>query len=190
MGFVAGPETSAFFNQNWYGGNILSSAIGQQNHQFTPMQLANFTAVIANGGTLYSAHMLKRVQHFDHSYELYSATPEVRNRVEIGEREMASIQEGMRMAVQSGGTAFSVFRNFPIDVAGKTGSVQVGNRPNNGVFVAYAPYYTTPEIAISLIVQNGGAGSVVAPIARDIIGAYFRLQEEMTYVSEEGTLVI
>jgi penicillin-binding protein 2 len=187
LGWVAGPEASAALGTEWYPGNTLSSAIGQDNNQVTPMQLANYTAAIANGGTLYKARLLKEALSFDYSYEYYISQPTPLNILDMAPSTVKALQEGMLMATRQGGTAFSVFRDYPIAVAGKTGSVQVGDRPNNGVFVCYAPY-DNPQIALALVVEKGGAGSTVAPIARNILDIWFRLQEDMANEPEENSL--
>jgi penicillin-binding protein 2 len=104
------------------------------------------------------------------------------------QQTIKALQEGMLAVTRQGGTAYSVFRDYPVAVAGKTGSVQMGDRPNNGVFVCYAPY-DDPQIALALVVEKGGAGSTVAPIARDILDIWFRLQEEMANEPLEGRLM-
>jgi penicillin-binding protein 2 len=187
LGWVAGPETSAALNIQWFPGNTLSAAIGQDNNQVTPMQLANYTAAIANGGTLNRAHLLKEVISFDYSYEYYVSRPTPIRELGMEPQNIRALQEGMLAATRQGGTAAAVFSGYPVAVAGKTGSVQVGDRPNNGVFVCYAPY-DDPQIAVALVVEKGGAGSTVAPIARDILELYFRLQREMANEAREYTL--
>jgi len=158
--------------EGWYAGDILLAGFGQGHNRFTPVQLANYAATIANGGTLYSLSILRRVYSsgFD---ELYSHTPEVLNVIEETEY-IEIIQEGMR-AVSRGrvGTARAVFRDYPIPVASKTGTVQVEGRAiNDGVFVCYAPA-DNPEIAISIVVEKGGSGSAIMDIARIIFDHYF-----------------
>jgi penicillin-binding protein 2 len=187
LGWVAGPETSEALGIRWFPGNTLSAAIGQDNNQVTPLQLANYTAAIANGGTLNKAHLLKEVLSFDYSYEYFVSQTTAINRLNMKQETVNALQEGMRAATRQGGTAHSVFRNYPVAVAGKTGSVQMGDRPNNGVFICYAPY-DDPQIALALVVEKGGAGSTVAPIARDILDIWFRMQEEMANEPLEGSL--
>jgi penicillin-binding protein 2 len=188
LGWAAGPAASEALGIRWYPGNTLSAAIGQDNNMFSPMQLANYTAAIANGGTLYRARLLKEVLSYDYSYEYHVSRPEPFHELGMQPQNIRALQEGMRAVNLPGGTGFSVFNGFPIDVAGKTGSVQIGNSPNNGVFVCYAPY-ENPQIAVALVVEKGGAGSTVAPIARDIVEMYFRLQEDMANEAAEFSLV-
>ncbi|MCL1806745.1 MAG: penicillin-binding transpeptidase domain-containing protein [Oscillospiraceae bacterium] len=187
LGWVASPETSEALNIPWYPGNTLNAAIGQDNHMVTPMQLANYTAAIANGGTLNKAHLLKEVLSFDHTYEYYIAQPSPLHNLGLTPSTVKALQEGMLAVTRQGGTAYSVFRDYPVAVAGKTGSVQVGEKPNNGVFVCYAPY-DDPQIAVALAVEKGGAGSTVAPIAKDILDIWFCLQEDMANEAKEFSL--
>jgi penicillin-binding protein 2 len=184
LGWAAGPDASEALGVRWYPGNTLSASIGQDNNLFTPVQLANYTAAIANGGTLYGAHLLKEVLNYDYTYEYYISRAKPPRQIDMADSTVRALQQGMLGVTLPGGTAHSVFRNFPIEVAGKTGSVQVGNRPNNGVFVCYAPY-DDPQVALAVVVEKGGAGSTVAPIARDILEVYFRIQNEMAVRDKE-----
>ena len=84
---------------------------------------------------------------------------------------------------ESGGTAYSTFRNFNIEVGGKTGSAQAGNK-TNAWFVGFAPF-DNPEIAVVVLVENGGHGGYTAEVARDIFSEYFGMNssdvtEDMT----------
>jgi penicillin-binding protein 2 len=187
MGWVAGPEAAEALGIPWYPGNTLSAAIGQDSSQVTLMQLANYVAAIANGGTLYKAHLLKEVVSFDSSYEYYVSQPEPLHELNMAPQNIRALQEGMLAVTRQGGTAYSIFRDYPVPVAGKTGSAQVNDKPNNGVFVCYAPY-DDPQIAVALVVEKGGAGSTVAPIARDILDIWFRLREDMANDPKEYTL--
>jgi len=163
-------------DSGWYAGDILLAGFGQGHNRFTPVQLANYAATIANGGTLYSLSLLYRVRDSDFTEELYSHTPEVLNVIEETDF-IEIIQEGMRAVSRGGrGTARSVFRDYPIEVASKTGTVQIeGASINDGVFVCYAPA-ENPEIAISIVVEKGGSGSAIMDIARIIFDHYFVTQ--------------
>ena len=83
-----------------------------------------------------------------------------------------AVLEGMRgVTSESGGTAYSTFKNFEIEVGGKTGSAQTGNG-TNGWFVGFAPF-DDPEIAVVVLVENGGHGGYTAEVAKKIIAEYF-----------------
>lgn len=176
-GYVAGPETAAKLGTFWFLGNTLSAAIGQSDNLFTPLQLANYAATIANGGNLYSAHLLREVKSADYLQTLYINTGIDYTPTGLSGSTIAALQDGMLMVTQPGGTAHAIFADFPVAVAAKTGSVQVGDSPNNGVFVAYAPA-NDPAVAVAVVIEKGGAGSRVAPIARDVLAAWFDLEAE------------
>jgi len=157
----------------WYEADKLLAGFGQGDNRFTPVQMANYTATIANGGTLYSLSILRAIRSSDFSEELFVTEPEVLS-VIPETHYIEIIQEGM-VAVSRGrnGTAARVFRDYPITVASKTGTVQIeGRRMNDGVFVAYAPA-EDPEIAIAIVIEKGGSGAAIMNIARLIFDHYF-----------------
>ena len=178
-GRLALPEVrEATTGENtWYVADTLLAGIGQGENRFTPVQLANYAATIANGGTLYSLSLLRSVRSSDFSEELFIHEPKVLNVIE--ETDIIEIiQEGM-VAVSRGryGLARNVLRNafgdYPVTVAAKTGTVQLeGRELNDGVFVAYAPA-ENPEIAISVVVEKGGSNAAIIEISRIIFDHYF-----------------
>lgn len=96
--------------------------------------------------------------------------------IEIDPKNLKAILEGMRgVTSESAGTAYSVFRNFNIEVGGKTGSAQT-KLSTNAWFVGFAPY-DNPEIAIACIIEDGGSGAIACYPARDVIARYFGTQE-------------
>lgn len=172
----------------WYAADTLITAIGQGYTQLTPVQIANYAATIANGGTLYKTTILKEVDNYNYTEKLFENTPEVKNEIEDAEAYIPLLQTGMR-AVASTGTAASIFANYPIKIACKTGTVQSdASTTNTGVFVCYAPA-DNPEIAISVVVENGISGSTVMAIAQRILDYYFEETERMDLVKEENTLL-
>jgi len=166
----------------WYSADTVVTGFGQGDNRFTPLQLANYTATIANGGTRHAMTILKKVVSSDFSETLHTHEPVVVN--QVAETEYIEIlKEGME-AVARGtyGTAKSVFSNYPIRVAAKTGTAQVEGRDiNDGIFVCYAPA-SNPEIAISIVVEKGGSGSAVMDIARMIFDYYFRPENSVLTV--------
>ena len=140
-GHVAGPGYTESLGQKWYDGNTLPAAIGQENNQFTPIQLANYVATLANGGTHYSAHLLKEVKSSDFSQVVYQYEPEVLNELDLDPENLEAVTRGMLMVTQPGGSAYSYgFNTLDIQVAAKTGSAQVSSATeSNAVFVCFAP---------------------------------------------------
>lgn len=160
----------------WYPGDTLQMAIGQSYNLFTPIQLANYTATIANGGKIYKTHLLKCIRDYD-SGEIIEETPiEQTGNIEMSDDTYNAVTYGMRL-VSYDGTAGSIFGDFPIETCSKTGSSQVNGGSANGVFVSYAPY-NDPQIAISIVIENAGSGSSTAPIAKAIYSEYFKLNQK------------
>ncbi|MCL2819978.1 MAG: penicillin-binding transpeptidase domain-containing protein [Oscillospiraceae bacterium] len=162
-------------DNTWYVVDTKLSAFGKGYNSFTPVQLANYAATIANGGTLYSLSLLQSVKSSDNSQELITYKPTIRNIIE--ERDIIEIiQEGMTAASRGrDGTARSVFGDYPINVASKTGTVQTDEHNYiDGVFVAYAPA-ENPEIAISVVLEKGGSNGAIIKISKNIFDYYFNI---------------
>lgn len=170
-GVIAGPEYSKKMNTTWWPGNTLQAAIGQSDNLFTPLQLANYISTLANGGTRYQPHLVKKVKEYDSSHVISESMPKVLDSIQMKPQNYKAVMEGMR-SVTEDGTASNVFRNFEIRVGGKTGSAEVPKGSANGIFTCFAPY-ENPQIAISVIVEHGAHGNSIAPVARDIIAKNF-----------------
>lgn len=184
-GVVAGPEYTESRGQIWYEGNVLSAAIGQENNQFTPLQLANYTATLANGGTRYAAHLLKSAKAPGSPAEFYE--PEVVEQIDIEAENLAVVKKGM-LDLTTTGSLSGYFRNLPFQVGAKTGSAQVANSTSNAVFICFAPF-DDPQVAIAMVAEKGGSGSSLAGLAADILSYYFSAQSGFTTVVEENTLL-
>ena len=177
-GVIAGPTHRDLIGSTWYPGDTLSAAIGQSDHLFTPIGLANYIATVANGGTLNQAHLLKSIESHDYSETILENNPKPLKQSEFKEENILAVQNGMNNVVNEGGTAAYVFRNYPIQVAGKTGSSEVTGGDANGLFASYAPF-DDPQIAVLIIGEHAGSGGNVAVVARDIYDAYFGFNEEV-----------
>jgi penicillin-binding protein 2 len=186
IGTLAGPAYAAEKKLRWFDGDTIQASIGQSYHTFTPLQLAVYTATIANGGTHYRPHLLKSVRSYDFSREAFDIVPEIIDDLNPAPENIKAVQDGMLLATQTGGSAARIFNGYPISVASKTGTAQIAtaSHPDNGVFVAYAPF-ENPEIAVAVVVEKGAGGSRVAPIARDIFTAYFEINGKMTNIEPE-----
>ena len=187
-GWMDGPEYTESQGQTWYEGNTLPAAIGQGNSRFTPLQLANYVATLANGGTHYSAHLLKEVKSSDFSQVVERYEPQVLNQLDIEPENLAAVTEGM-LRVTTEGSAKAYFKDLGVQVAAKTGSAQVSSATeSNALFVAFAPY-ENPEIALAIVVEKGGSGSTLANMAAEILGYYFSAGSGMETVTTENTLL-
>ena len=184
-GVLASNQIAEQENRVWNPGETISAAIGQSYNTFTPLQMARYVAMIANRGKKLDVTIVKSIVRPDGSevprdeYENYvndklGLTPDNTEEMTFKEENINAILEGMRgVTSESGGTAYSTFRNFNIEVGGKTGSAQTGiEGKTNAWFVGFAPF-DDPEIAIVVFVRNGEHGSYTAEVARDIIAQYF-----------------
>ena len=166
------------FDEVWYPGDTLQMAIGQSYNLFTPIQLAGYTATIANRGKIYQPYISKCVRDSSNGEIISETKPKLKDSIEISDSTYNAVTLGMRL-VSYDGTASSVFGNYPIETCSKTGSAQINGGSANGVFVSYAPY-NNPKIAISIIIESAGSGSVTAPIAKAIYDEYFKLTPRAT----------
>lgn len=167
-------------NEEWWKADTAQSAIGQLYNEFTPIQLARFIGAIANEGRLYKPYVIKKI--LNHEGDLVKETVPEYEQIPIGEETINTIKEGMIAVTQSiDGTAKQAFKDFPFEVAGKTGTAETGfesKQSSNSLFVCYAPA-DDPQIAIAVVVEKGVWGSYTAPVARDIMEAYFGLNNSI-----------
>jgi len=178
-----GLEDSA----TWYSGQTLQSAIGQSYHQFTPIQLASYISIIANGGTRYETHLLKEVLSYDLSQVTETRQPVVLDTLPISAADFGTVQEGMR-SVALYGTASTALAGLEVSAAAKTGTAETNNTMDDGIFVCYAPY-ENPEIAVVVIVEKGESGANAGRIARDILEAYFQTGAVSDDIQAENSLL-
>ncbi len=173
-------------------GDTLNASIGQGDNNFTPMQIAKYISSIANGGTVVNPTIIKSVLNSDENEvskdEIRKYTNEKLGIVDtddgitISDESIEVAKEGMRMAAsEAGGTAYNIFKNFNIEVAGKTGSAEAGKDSNgndlvNAWFVCFAPF-DNPEVAVVVMIENGGHGNYAAEVARDVLTQYFGMNE-------------
>ncbi len=170
-GQVAGPSLRKQNGREWYPGDVLQAAIGQSDNLFTPLQIANYVATLANGGTNYEVHLLKAVKSNAEDSIAMQNAPKIRNQISVKQENLQAVLAGMQLAT-SEGTASAAFADFPFKTGGKTGSAQVSRGSSNGIYVGYAPY-DNPQIAVAVVVEHGGSGGNASYIARDIFWQYF-----------------
>lgn len=165
-------------NEEWWKADTAQAAIGQLYNEFTPIQLVRYIGAVANGGKLYKPFIIKKVLSHDGA-TVRETIPEY-EQIPIKESTIDAIKEGMVAVTQSiDGTAKQVFKDFPFEVAGKTGTAETGyesKQSSNALFICYAPA-DDPKIAVAVVVEKGVWGSYTAPIARDIMEAYFGLND-------------
>ena len=200
-GAVASRETYAKLRNNGKigPGDVLNAAIGQGDNNFTPMQIAKYISSIANGGTVVKPTIIKSILNSDGTEvsreEIENYTNEkvgyqnTDDGITINPESIAVAKEGMRMAAsEAGGTAYNIFKGFNQEVAGKTGSAEAGKDKNgndlvNAWFVCFAPY-DKPEVAVVVMIENGGHGNYAAEVARDVLTQYFGMNQSAETVNE------
>jgi penicillin-binding protein 2 len=168
--------------------DIAWAAIGQMQ-QFTPIELAQYVATIANDGKRLQPHLLKAVYKPTMQTHLSKQTKpvqvvkaKVQAQLKIKPEYLKVTQEGMKGTCNTpGGTAYAVFHTAPYTAAGKTGTAEItlqGHRMDNSVFIGYAPY-NNPQIAVVVMVPGAGYGAdTAAPVAREIMDDYFKEHHE------------
>ncbi len=185
-GILAGKEYRESINQPWYQGDTIQAAIGHSDNAFSPLQLATYTSTVANGGTRYRAHFINSVFDYTLTNVVKDSFTEILSTTEIVGENFEIVKQGM-LAVTEDGTAAATFANYPIKVGGKTGSA-TANGKTNAVFIAFAPF-NDPEISISIIIENGGHGSSIAPLAKQLFDEYFFHSAEQYLEQEVGVLL-
>ncbi len=190
IGYRANPETKKKLYSgaagNWYMGDQILAAIGQSEHRFTPMQLASYTATIANGGTRHASTFLSRVVSADYSTLVRENKPRVLSTVPMSKDTYEAVVEGMRKVITEG-TASGYFWDYnTVEVCGKTGTAEHGSGgSNNGSFVCFAPM-KNPEIAIAVYGEKAGEGGNLSNIAKPIMDAYFNQDTASDVVTFEN----
>ncbi len=169
-------------NDDWRPADTAQVSIGQFDNLFTPLQLARYIGAIANGGKLYKPYIVKRVIKYDGS--IVNETQPSFEKIPVKESTINAVKEGMvAVTTEIDGTAKEFFKDFPYTVAGKTGTAQTAGksaaRSDNALFVCYVPA-EKPQIAVAVVIERGVWGSYTAPIARDVLDAYFGLNKTNT----------
>ncbi|MEW5736083.1 MAG: penicillin-binding protein 2 [Thermodesulfobacteriota bacterium] len=177
----------------WVTGETLSLSIGQGYNLATPMQILTLYAAIENGGTRYRPQLVSRVETTD-GKTMTSFRPLVEGRLPVSRKNLALIEQGLYGVVHAPGGTARIARLPNVEIWGKTGTAQVVSRRDESKFVnelrsdrmfqdhAWFVAYARPEgkqpIAVVVLVEHGGhGGSAAAPVARDLIACYARLDK-------------
>lgn len=196
-GTISSKETSKQKKETFTGGNTLQAAIGQHDNSFTLIEMAKYISIIANGGNNLDVTIIKGIIDLNGNTvpkeqinqfvkERLGINKETKEELNFKKENLNAILEGMRgVTSESGGTAYSYFKDFNIEIGGKTGSAQTGIQgKTNAWFVGFAPF-DDPQIAVIVMTENGGSGSYNCEVARNIIAEYFgmnasKVTEDMT----------
>lgn len=182
-GTIATRDASA-----WTEGSILSASIGQSLNDFTPIQMAKYISTLANGGNPVEVSIIENV--ISSTGTVISRTEiedfvngklgiDTSNKIEkdISDENIAAVLKGMKnVAEEEGGTAYKVFKDFNIEVGGKTGSAEAYPWVN-AWFVGFAPF-NDPQIAVVVLVENGGHGYYTAEVVKEVISEYFGMNRQ------------
>lgn len=182
------------FDTQWQAFDTFNMSIGQGGNQYTVIELVDYIAALANGGSLMRPHIVKRITSPDHEV-LREIKPEVIRTVAVSTRTLAETRRAMVQVTQGNGTAAFLFSSFPdnIKVGAKTGTAQTNRVGDDalhefhGVFVAFAPA-ENPAIAFAGVIEYGQHGSEsVGYVAKEVFEQYFGLQDHYTAAARART---
>ena len=156
----------------WYKADQVLAGIGQSINKFTPIQLASYTMGLANGGIRYKATFLDRVLSADYGSVAFENPSQILTNFAMSETAYRTYLDGMKQVTDQGGTAYTVFKNYPVKVAAKTGTAETDTGSANGAFICFAPA-DDPQIAICIYGEKAGGGSRLASVAKAVLDAYF-----------------
>jgi penicillin-binding protein 2 len=175
------PETWEV-DQLWKSGDSVQLAIGQKDLLVTPLQMARFYALVANGGKLVTPHVVSGVEQPGNRGALLAAFSPPPRPVNVHPAELRAVREGLYWATHASyGTSSGVFGSFPVQIAGKTGTaekvVDVGSffkLMDQAWWCGYGPADATPELVVCVVIENGGhGGTAAAPAALRVFESYF-----------------
>ena len=169
-GQVSNPNWAADNGISWFKGDVLQASIGQGYSLFSPIQMANYAATIANRGVRVNAHFVKSINSHDFSEILYETPVEILSDMEMTDYTYETVLSGMLQSSQD--SSGFVWGDFDIKVASKTGTPQTTTKTVNSTFICYAPA-DDPKIAIAVIIEKGWQGYTAAPVAKEIMEYYF-----------------
>jgi len=168
---------SDYTGTEWRIGDTLQAAIGQSDSIFSPLQLAEYCATVANNGERYSASILKAIRTYDYADKTYERAAEPVAFVESAQYNWDAVHEGMWQVLNSpyNATNYLIWLDCKWVCAGKTGTAQKGEGiSNDAIFICYGPY-SNPDIAICICVERGGAGANVQFMAKEIMDVYINI---------------
>ena len=174
----------------WSVGDNVNLSVGQGDLQANPLQMAVAYATIANGGEVVRPHVAMRVED-PSGRVVQEVTPEPRRQVGIDPLWRDTIMEGLHDAAMApGGTSYSVFGGFPVQVAGKTGTAERPPFGDQSWYVVMAPY-PDPEVVVAVTIEQGGFGAeAAAPAAREILQAQLKIDEQEIDSVEDPSVTV
>jgi len=179
-GFVPNPEwKKQALGEPWYVGNSYHFGIGQGYLTATPLQVNTMINAIANGGKIVKPYIVSKIVDTSTNNVIVEQKPTVLSALPVKKGDLQAIQQGLLLATSPGGTAYPLF-NYKVQVAGKTGTSEFGEKkpdgtyPTHAWYTSYAPF-NNPQISVTVFVEGGGGGSDNAvPVAKDVYDEYFK----------------
>ena len=171
--------------KEWRAGEMVSVSIGQGYNAYTPLQMAHATASLANNGVVHQPHLVKEILDFG-ARKITRINPNPERQIPFKADNFEYVKRAMEKVLKPGGTAHRIGGGLSYTMGGKTGTAQVvqikqGGRYNAAAlreqhrdhawFISFAPL-EKPEIAIAVILENGGWGAYAAPLAREMTDFY------------------
>lgn len=164
------------YGEDWYLSETFDASIGQGFQLATPLQMVSVMSQVANGGHRYKPYLVGKVLA-PTGEVLKNYEPEEVGRIEVTEKTLTLIRDSLREVTMPGGTAAYIFGDFPVAIAGKTGTAENSHGEDHGLFVAYGPF-EDPRVAVAVIIEQGGFGSSSAvPVAKKIFEAAFNVNQ-------------
>lgn len=198
-GTLATPEYAESIGTPWRPGDTVQYAIGQSYNLFTPLQIANYAAALANGGIRYESHLVKSIKSSDLSKTVLDKEPVVASNLNISKSTLDLVHEGMRrVGGDADGFCYRSFSkiNNGIKASAKTGTAQVyrtingqSQKTNNGILITYAPA-NDPQIAIAVVIEGSTTGVDCAPVAVDLYNQYFSGSESTMDLPQQGNTLL
>lgn len=193
-GVLDSPEYRESIGQTWLPGYLIQSSIGQAGNLFTPIQMLNYTATIANGGTRYEQHFIKSIKSADYTETILEKSPKVVLETGISQYAIDCVKEGMEYVVNNGGSK-AYLSGMKVQAAAKTGTAEETRKINgvnvdidNGFYITFAPS-DKPQIAMAIVCEGIYGSSYLASIARPIYDYYFESSETADAPQSENTLL-
>ena len=188
-GTLAGPEEREAAGGVWQSGDTIQAGIGQSDNLFTPLQLSNYCATVANGGTRYQLHLVQSL--IDNSSGTVTETqPKIEESLDLHKSTLTAVKSGMRLVATQGAPSL-IFNQLRTEVAAKTGTSQVfvnGVKKNNGFLITFAPY-DNPEISVASVVELAGSGTSTAEITSSIIKYWYQNNTDEKTNQKTGALL-
>ena len=173
----------------WQSGDTIQAGIGQSDNLFTPLQLSNYCATVANGGTRYQLHLVQSL--IDNSSGTVTETqPKIEESLDLHKSTLTAVKSGMRLVATQGAPSL-IFNQLRTEVAAKTGTSQVfvnGVKKNNGFLITFAPY-DNPEISVASVVELAGSGTSTAEITSSIIKYWYQNNTDEKTNQKTGALL-